>query len=451
MDAMKKLIRVEEVELSQIIIGQRERQIIGDLLPLASDMSINGLIHPITLDQNYNLCVGYRRVLAAKYNRWDKIRAQILDHPTELDIKEITLSENLHRLDITWQEKLNIQDDIATLKFGVGWQDKMNKKGSVVTMANLAQVFDSPISKVSDDLRIHQAIKSIPGLDKFKNKTDVMDLLKKMGKQHKADKVAKSIETIPMDDRRQQLLDAYKVGDFFDLIKTVPDNSVNCINFDPDWGTKAVTQKALTESNSVIVEMQYTEVERTDFDSFLTNALTACYPKLKDGGWLIHWFDIKRLEAIADITEKCGFVIGYRIPSLWIKGTGQTNKADVYMPRTYEPFFYCRKGTARLKKNRANEIFEYRNPPLKWHPCLKSVELMTDVLSCFLEPGQFLLDAFTGSGTALLAAANLNCGGIGFDLSSINRNNYVIHVASQVPGSYNSYDYKPIKGLEELK
>jgi hypothetical protein len=61
------------------------------------------------------------------------------------------------------------------------------------------------------------------------------------------------------------------------------------------------------------------------------------------------------------------------------------------------------------------------------------------------------LDAFTGSGTALLAAANLNCGGIGFDLSSINRNNYVIHVASQVSGSYNSYDYKPIKGLEELK
>lgn len=449
----KERLRTEEVDINLINCDGRERDDMGDIVGLGLDIKLNGLIHPIVITESktqpgrYELIAGYRRILAHKHINHPTIRSQIVTDPTPTECKELQLSENLHRLDLSWTEQLRIKDQIFKLKFGEDYRSKMNKLGSQVTLQNMADVLDTSASRVSDDLRVLQAIESVPTFAGFKSKDDVMKVLKKVNEEHQKEKLATKIKSVPVDEQRQQLFNSYKVGDFFDLIETVPDESVDLINFDPDWGVDVIANKCLTKANSILSHMKYKQVPAKDFDKFLVAALELCKKKLKNGGWLLHWYDIKRQSEIADMTEYAGFTIGLRIPALWLKETGQTNQPKMYMPRTYEPFFYCRFGQSQMVKFRGSETFNYRNAPLKWHPALKPIELMQDIFGCFVTPGMSILDAFTGSGNAILAASNLQCTCVGFDLTELNKNNYLIHVMSQEPGSFSSYGYKPIKEI----
>lgn len=52
-----------------------------------------------------------------------------------------------------------------------------------------------------------------------------------------------------------------------------------------------------------------------------------------------------------------------------------------------------------------------------WHPNLKPLDLVSQMLQSMLAPGMLLLDPFCGSGTALIAARRLGIRSIGIELS----------------------------------
>ncbi len=63
------------VELHKIKIGSRIRKDAGDLIPLIQSISEIGLMHPIVVDENFNLIAGFRRLTA--YKRLSKKRCQL--------------------------------------------------------------------------------------------------------------------------------------------------------------------------------------------------------------------------------------------------------------------------------------------------------------------------------------------------------------------------------------
>lgn len=87
---------VRSVPISDIEIGERRREDLGDLAGLAQSIAEDGLLHPILIDNKRRLVAGYRRLLACRdYLAWDEIAANNLGDLTDEEMDEIGLAENM--------------------------------------------------------------------------------------------------------------------------------------------------------------------------------------------------------------------------------------------------------------------------------------------------------------------------------------------------------------------
>lgn len=101
------------VNISDIKIKKRIRIDIGDLDQLKESISKYGQFHPITLNENYELISGFRRLQSAKLLGWETIEATIIGNPSKLELIERELEENLVRKNFTDSE---LQDAYHRLK-----------------------------------------------------------------------------------------------------------------------------------------------------------------------------------------------------------------------------------------------------------------------------------------------------------------------------------------------
>jgi len=102
---MSEYAQIQEIEIAKIKIGSRQRDEIGDVIGLAENIKARGLLHPIIVDDDYNLCAGYRRLLAHSFLGRKTILARFWGTLNELERKQIELEENLKRKQLTWEEE----------------------------------------------------------------------------------------------------------------------------------------------------------------------------------------------------------------------------------------------------------------------------------------------------------------------------------------------------------
>jgi len=74
---------------------------LGDLQSLMDSLDARGLMNPVTVTSNYDLIAGHRRLESARRLGWEMIEVRVVDAQGELDMLELELEENLHRLDFT--------------------------------------------------------------------------------------------------------------------------------------------------------------------------------------------------------------------------------------------------------------------------------------------------------------------------------------------------------------
>ena len=115
------------VKIEDIKVKRRVRKDLGDLQPLMDSMRMYGLLNPITLNSNYELVAGERRLEAAKALGWEKINATMLDSTVgKVKQLEIELEENNQRKEFTDEELMEgyhrlekLQNPVAVVKW---WQ-----------------------------------------------------------------------------------------------------------------------------------------------------------------------------------------------------------------------------------------------------------------------------------------------------------------------------------------
>jgi ParB/RepB/Spo0J family partition protein len=103
-------MKVIDIPLGQIEIGERRRQDYGDIGALAIGLKRVGLLEPIIVDRNgqkgrYRLVAGERRIKAATMLKWKTIAASLLDQLTPTELREIELEENENRKPLTERER----------------------------------------------------------------------------------------------------------------------------------------------------------------------------------------------------------------------------------------------------------------------------------------------------------------------------------------------------------
>lgn len=90
------------IKIADIKVKKRIRKDMGDIESLKDSLRTYGLLNPITLNENYELIAGGRRLEAAKQIGWESINAIVLDkNISELELVEMELEENNQRKEFT--------------------------------------------------------------------------------------------------------------------------------------------------------------------------------------------------------------------------------------------------------------------------------------------------------------------------------------------------------------
>lgn len=211
-------------------------------------------------------------------------------------------------------------------------------------------------------------------------------------------------------------------GDCFELLNTVPNNSVDMILTDPPYGiandTK-ITRLGGTQKfgKAKPITHDFGEWDKFcgfgDFMNFTKRWVDLCVPKLRNGGMLIAFFDRDRINFLsrylqneygfkckgyfafikqnpAPQARKVKFMNGWEIAGMWQKPDG---KLTFNYENGQQPDYII------LPICSGNERTE--------HPTQKPLKAMYPFIEYFTNKDDLILDPFAGSGTTAVAARNL--------------------------------------------
>ena len=134
------------------------------------------------------------------------------------------------------------------------------------------------------------------------------------------------------------------------------------------------------------------------------------YLKLKNGGTLIMFFDIWKIETLKLILEKNKFKQIRFIE--WVKTNPQPLNSKInYLTNTREVALTCVKGTKpTFTSTYDNGIYMYplQGGKRRFHPTQKSLKLFEELILKHSNENDVVLDTFMGSGTTMIASKNTN-------------------------------------------
>lgn len=307
-----------------------------------------------------------------------------------------------------------------------------------------AKLIGGAESLVHDDIKLAEAVAILPQLKQAKNRSEAQKMLRNveetMIRQELAAKVQAKTATSSLERVQQEMINRYMVGDFFEIVKKIPDKSIDIVELDPPYGIDLHDVKDGL-SNGLYNKDSYKEVDAEKYEEFINNVLMECYRIMSDNSWLICWFAIEPwIEEVYHAIKAAGFQTN-RIVGQWTKPTGQTKAPQYYLANAYEPFFYARKGSPIISKQGRSNIFAFK--PVfqnrKVHPTERPIELIQEILSTFGWTGARVFVPFLGSGNTILSAANLGMQAFGCDLTQDYKNSFIVKCSANAPGSYKSY------------
>jgi len=449
---MKNFMEVGIVSTEDVFFGERFRQDYGDMSGLINSFKKYGVIQPLAVavnkdgDKPYKLLAGGRRFDACRLAEIHKIPVRIYSLDlTDLELRSIELEENIQRKDLDFIEDCNLKREIHRLQLEIhGEKVSTSPNADGWSMRDTANLLNVDHKTVSMDIKLANAVDSFPDLNwkDCKNKSDAVKMIHKLEER---------VIRKDLSDRANKLLgktakkraDAYITGNFFEMVKKVPERSIEFIELDPPYAIELPEEKGT--AYSIVYGNSYNEVSRNQYIKFMKDTLNECYRVMNDNSWIIVWFapepwfdPIYHLITLAGkpedvkdddwIKSKKGLRTR-RLCGIWTKPNGQTRSQDVTLGNCYEMFYYARKGNAKInidKRGRSNEFaFSPVPPAQKIHPTERPLDLMEEILDVFAWEGSRVLVPFAGSGKTLTAAYNKKMFPIGYDLSKEYKEGYV--------------------------
>ena len=433
-----------DLPINEVKVGERVRKEFGDIEDLASSLSRVGLLNPIIVDSDNRLLAGHRRLMAAMHLGWKSIRAELLDNLDDATRREVELEENIRRKDLTWVEEV-----IGLLELYTCKQSRYGKRHAVSPLMaddskgfgveDAAKELDRSIGSISMDLQLARGLAEFPELAKEKSKTAAFKRYRRLketqlraalaqrasaaAEEDDAD-LAERLNYHPDDGTgslRQPIRKAtwkgkgmLYHGDSRDVLPLLDAGSIDLIVTDPPYGLDMFRAGRET-SGQRLAEHQGTmyDDEPTKIMDVLDQVFMHAARLLKPDGHAYVFFHMTRYETIYLMLRK-HFGHCDEVPIIWIKNTpgiGDPNQAWTY---AYEPCFWVNRGRSLMKPQAFNYL-KYDTVSKKIHATQKPVPLLRHLIQASSVPGEVVLDPFAGSGSTLVAAAQLGCKFIGVE------------------------------------
>jgi site-specific DNA-methyltransferase (adenine-specific) len=430
------------IPITEVKVGDRMRKTFGDIEALGASLARFGLLNPIVLDNENNLIAGHRRILAAKHIGWADIAYRRLEELDQIAKTEIELEENIRRKDLEWQEEV-----IALYKLYRAKQDRYGEKGSPLAeqggygIEEASRELDRASGSISMDLQLAKGLYEFPELVEEKTKSAAFKRYRRLKETQLRAELAKRKQEVsavteeseedleddvaeaeaPVGIQRQPIRKALwkGIGVFYhadarDVLRQLPEASVDVIVTDPPYGI-GMYREGSPMSSSKFAEGQgamYGDNPKEIMDMLDETFLHAAR-LLKPDGHAYIFFHMTRYEPVYLMLRK-HFGTCEPTPIIWIKqttGIGDPNRNWVY---NYEPCFWVNRGRGLVKPQPFNTL-KYDTVSKKIHSVEKPVALMRHFIEASAVKGELVLDPFGGSGSTLVAAAQLGCKFIGVE------------------------------------
>lgn len=427
--------KLQHVALEKIVVEDRARQDYGPMEDFVANVKEKGIIQPITLDSNYRLLAGGRRYAAATKLGLKHIPAIIRPHVDIVDALEIELMENIYRRDFSWQEKALLTKKI---------HDLYMMKDASWSGRKTAELLDKSIGGVSDAMNLAQYIEVIPELGELKTADEARKFIKNVEATAITEELRKrqvtQMEKPVGKDAKQAGIQAalktadsnYIIKDCFDGMASLRSNgNINLIECDPPYGIDLNAKKASRDSIGSTVD-GYKEVPTEDYPAFLKRLSEETYRVAGRDCWMIFWYGPTWHHEVLTSLRAAGWLVD-EIPAIWTKYSGQTLQPELYLARSYEPFFMCRKGKPLIADRGRLNVFNFaadppNGPNAKYHPTQRPIQLITTILKTLLVGTQHVFIPFLGSGATLRACYFEGHSAFGYDLDGKYKDKFMLKV-----------------------
>ena len=412
-------MKLSEVPIEKIKIGERFRADLGDLHSLIESIKEKGIIQPITLDENYILLAGGRRLAAAREVGLKAVPAIFRKSKNELDSREIELIENIARKDMTWAERSKLEQRIFALKESQDPNWSLSKQGEILGRSK---------SNAHRSLELARAIETVPELAECRTEDEAW---KKWQRLQEEAVIHAMVEKQRGGQAAQQTIDAtyhYLIGDALEGLRTAADSTIGFAEVDPPYAI--MLDKRRSRNKDQDTADRYNEIDAENYPAFIRSVATEVYRVLNEPTFCVWWFGFEWYQTVREILDGVGFKVS-SVPAIWVKGgAGQTASPDTMLGSMYECFFVCRKGNPALRKVGRGNVFSYLQVPAarKIHATERPIELMSEILDTFVYPGMRILVPFLGSGVTLRAAYKKGLLGYGFDLDETIKRRFLVKV-----------------------
>lgn len=429
---------------SLIIFKDRTRQEIAPaaLEELKNDIAKLGLLHPIVVYSKetpkgvrFVLVAGERRTRAIQALHADNvpfrhgvnevhpgfIPATIIDRQDSTHLLEVEISENLKRIDLTWQERVAALARLHELR---------TKANPDHTIAATALEVADPLNFTQESTRrlVSRSILIAKSLDdprvaKAKSETEAWTYLQQKmtttlqqqmlaaqkglsdGLQPETDNVVLHTDGNPrsngVTDARLRSPHTLHLGKFEDV--ALPHGAFSAIITDPPYGINA--QRLTRQKNA---RHFYDDSEETARDTAF-DILVRGMDWLDDDGTMFMFCTPNLWHELYNKAEEVGYSVWHR-PIIWQKSReGLAPWGNKGFRYTYEMLLFAVKGQRGLIRTELDILDFPRSQRGKLHGAQKPVRLIKHLLSLCTFPGELVLDPCAGSGTIFPAASAVGC------------------------------------------
>ena len=223
--------------------------------------------------------------------------------------------------------------------------------------------------------------------------------------------------------------DSYIVnGDCLEVLKTIPDESFDCILTDPPYNLGLFMHNRNTNlakmRDNQFAYAGWDNIEYEEWCSNMREFLKECSRILKPKGTLISFMSIIKVESFIRFAEEVGFY--YKTTGIWHKKNPMPRNMNLQFVNSTESWVYfINRGTSGTFHNNGKVVHDYLESsvtPLSEkkhgkHPTQKPLSIMKQLINLTTNEGDIVLDPFMGSGSSCVAAALLNRNFIGIELN----------------------------------
>ena len=211
--------------------------------------------------------------------------------------------------------------------------------------------------------------------------------------------------------------------DCFDFLAKLENNSVELVLIDPPYEVSRDTNFASGEKTGRDVDRFRVSMDFGEWDAEgvvgLAEVIQECYRILKRGGTLICFYDLWKITVLREYFEQAKFKQIRFIE--WLKTNPvPLNSKTNYLTNAREiAVSGVKGGKPTFHSEYDNAVYSH---PIchdrgRFHPTQKPLALIEEMIEKHSNPGELVVDCFSGAGTCALAAANKSRRFAGCELS----------------------------------